>query len=211
MRLLAFSDWRSQNIDELINFVINLERKPDVILYGGDDVHRFGTIPKEVAIESALNNPELESEEYCLNISNDYEKFIIGFKNQKIDVYDKLREILEEINDWKKQYEKFYSGKKKLKSPFIRMNILGSNGNSGINSRANGIIDKITDILRLENDFEIEDIIKSSEIIQKGDINLIFISEKADNESNKFEELAKYTKYGLFGIIGNDCDVSMAG
>ena len=41
MRILAFSDWRVQNIDDVFTFLNSLEKPVDVILYGGDDVSRF--------------------------------------------------------------------------------------------------------------------------------------------------------------------------
>lgn len=34
---------------------------------------------------------------------------------------------------------------------------------------------------------------------------MVLFSRKDEINTNKFEELAKYSKYGLFGIIGNDC------
>lgn len=41
MRLLAFSDWRVQGIDDVFSFVQDLEDPVDFILYGGDDIGRF--------------------------------------------------------------------------------------------------------------------------------------------------------------------------
>jgi Icc-related predicted phosphoesterase len=40
LRLLAFSDYRVQNIDSLIRF-LKSQQKPDLILYAGDDIRRF--------------------------------------------------------------------------------------------------------------------------------------------------------------------------
>ena len=41
MRILAFSDWRIQNKNDIISFLQNLSEPVDFILYGGDDVDRF--------------------------------------------------------------------------------------------------------------------------------------------------------------------------
>ena len=41
MRLLAFSDWRVQKIDDIFSFAQDLEDPVDFILYGGDDIGRF--------------------------------------------------------------------------------------------------------------------------------------------------------------------------
>src|SRR5438105_2013716 len=40
LRLLAFSDYRVQNIDSLIRF-LKAQQPPDLILYAGDDIRRF--------------------------------------------------------------------------------------------------------------------------------------------------------------------------
>jgi Icc-related predicted phosphoesterase/uncharacterized protein YprB with RNaseH-like and TPR domain len=41
LRLMAFSDWRVQNLDDVISFLKTLEDLPDIIVYSGDDVGRF--------------------------------------------------------------------------------------------------------------------------------------------------------------------------
>lgn len=41
MRILAFSDYRIQDIDLLIRFIERMDKPPDLMIYGGDDVTRF--------------------------------------------------------------------------------------------------------------------------------------------------------------------------
>jgi Icc-related predicted phosphoesterase len=41
LKILAFSDYRVQNIELVIDFLQKMKNKPDLILYGGDDVDRF--------------------------------------------------------------------------------------------------------------------------------------------------------------------------
>ncbi len=41
LRLVAFSDWRVQDISLLAEEISKLPTKPDLILYGGDDISRF--------------------------------------------------------------------------------------------------------------------------------------------------------------------------
>lgn len=41
MRIVAFSDWRTQRFKELFNFLEQLDPPCDLILYGGDDTERF--------------------------------------------------------------------------------------------------------------------------------------------------------------------------
>jgi len=47
MKILAFSDWRIQNIEKLIEYVKELSEKPDFIIYAGDDIGRFNKIPEK--------------------------------------------------------------------------------------------------------------------------------------------------------------------
>jgi hypothetical protein len=39
LRIVAFSDWRVQEIGELIRF-LHAQKKPDLIVYAGDDIRR---------------------------------------------------------------------------------------------------------------------------------------------------------------------------
>jgi Icc-related predicted phosphoesterase len=41
LRIVAFSDWRVQDIGKLIRFVKAQKKRPDLILYAGDDIKRF--------------------------------------------------------------------------------------------------------------------------------------------------------------------------
>lgn len=41
LRIVAFSDWRVQDIRELIRFIKAQKKRPDLILYAGDNVKRF--------------------------------------------------------------------------------------------------------------------------------------------------------------------------
>jgi len=41
LRIVAFSDWRVQHIGGLIHFIKAQKKRPDLILYAGDDVQRF--------------------------------------------------------------------------------------------------------------------------------------------------------------------------
>ena len=45
MKIVAFSDYRVQDIPKTFEFVS--KQKPDLILYAGDDVHRFAPLPKQ--------------------------------------------------------------------------------------------------------------------------------------------------------------------
>lgn len=45
MRIVAFSDYRVQDIDLLVQFIERLATRPDVLIYSGDDVTRFAPYP----------------------------------------------------------------------------------------------------------------------------------------------------------------------
>ena len=45
MKILAFSDWRVQDIEQFIYYLERLEEKPDIIVYAGDDIRRFNHVP----------------------------------------------------------------------------------------------------------------------------------------------------------------------
>ncbi len=44
MKILAFSDWRTQKISLPIQFLRNLEEKPNIIIYARDDIGRFNKV-----------------------------------------------------------------------------------------------------------------------------------------------------------------------
>lgn len=46
-RFVVFSDYRVQDIDLLTDFMKSLDPRPDLILYAGDDVDRFGPLPED--------------------------------------------------------------------------------------------------------------------------------------------------------------------
>jgi len=45
MLIIAFSDWRVQDIELFLDYLEGLEEKPDVIVYAGDDIERFNRVP----------------------------------------------------------------------------------------------------------------------------------------------------------------------
>ncbi len=68
MKILAFSDYRVQDIDLLIQFIKKRNIQPDLILYAGDDIERFSPLPN-----SSLDNLLLEHKSLLLS----------GFKGKK--------------------------------------------------------------------------------------------------------------------------------
>lgn len=56
-RIVAFSDYRIQDIELLLDFVGTLKPKPDLLLYGGDDVSRFGPYPDDLLAKELEDTP----------------------------------------------------------------------------------------------------------------------------------------------------------
>ena len=52
MRILALSDVRTQPMAMLVRAVE--QHRPDLILYGGDDVQRFGEVSQRAVAEAAV-------------------------------------------------------------------------------------------------------------------------------------------------------------
>ena len=74
MRILAFSDWRTQSIEALIEYIENLDKKPDVIVYAGDDISRFNDIPisqidPDLPIEFFDDSPDVNYFEIIAKLS----------------------------------------------------------------------------------------------------------------------------------------------
>jgi Icc-related predicted phosphoesterase/uncharacterized protein YprB with RNaseH-like and TPR domain len=79
MKILAFSDWRVQRIDSLVEYVKNLDYTPDLIIYAGDDVDRFNSATLGIATCNVGNSEinyfeklaELSEYGLCAVIGND--------------------------------------------------------------------------------------------------------------------------------------------
>jgi len=50
LKILAFSDYRVHDFKPLLDYVKKLKEKPDLIVYAGDDVERFGPVPRSYII-----------------------------------------------------------------------------------------------------------------------------------------------------------------
>ncbi len=90
MQVIAFSDWRVQDIEHFIDYLEELKEKPDVIVYAGDDLDRFIEID-EIETKNNINKFEkianYSKHGLCAVAGNDdppYYKNIIKGKN----VYD---------------------------------------------------------------------------------------------------------------------------
>ncbi len=194
MKILAFSDWRVQNIDELIDYVKNLDFIPDVITYAGDDVNRFGSISNEVIIKETLRNLKFNSEGFCILESTIHNILILAFKNKK-KVYRNLERFFRDLlrdNDVVNFFKKIEP-----------IPIVDLDSKQVIYKSKLFILKYIQDPYVLDEKYTIQDILSLGKTIQKEKIMLI-IFPKYRQQYNKFVELAKYSKYGVFAVLGND-------
>lgn len=67
LRIIAFSDYRVQDITLLLEFIKTVDPKPNLILYGGDDVERFHANDRNVFEELA----SLSTHGLCAVLGND--------------------------------------------------------------------------------------------------------------------------------------------
>jgi CRISPR/Cas system endoribonuclease Cas6 (RAMP superfamily) len=106
LKILAFSDYRVHDFKPLLEYVKNLKEKPDIIIYAGDDIERFGPLPlNHLTFEHFNGNhkhpPMLES--VCISYESGFVSspsfgFIFRFpKKLKIDIKDKIKQIRDSI------------------------------------------------------------------------------------------------------------------
>ncbi|MFW6047606.1 MAG: ribonuclease H-like domain-containing protein, partial [Candidatus Woesearchaeota archaeon] len=211
MLIFAFSDWRVQNIDNLINYVKNSSRVPDVIVYAGDDVCRFGSISDDIIIEDMVKTLKNDEREFCFIRKPASEGYCLSIKNIKKDdlkkkIYDIILSIVSSPN------------KKRVVKEFEKV--------SDINFRDKFEQEHINQINKIWDERCILDFVErhvytnsEKKKLLKERINNFKIFKIDDNfiidfnykpqviKFNKFEELAKCSKHGVFGIIGNDCEL----
>lgn len=107
LKILAFSDYRAHDFKPLLEYVKNLKEKPDIIVYAGDDIERFGPVPLDHLVlghfnENCEHHPAIER----VHIS--YERGYVsspsfGFifrspKKLRINVKDKIKHIRDSIH-----------------------------------------------------------------------------------------------------------------
>ena len=58
MKIFAFSDWRIQSLETLVDLIT--EHRPDAILYAGDDLNRFAIRGDHILLKTTKNLLKLE-------------------------------------------------------------------------------------------------------------------------------------------------------
>lgn len=79
LRILAFSDYRVQDISQLLEFIKGLQPKPNLILYAGDDLERFHTETRNLFEELA----SFSTHGFCAVLGNDAENEKSAIRNSE--------------------------------------------------------------------------------------------------------------------------------
>ncbi len=194
MKIIAFSDYRVQNIPKTLEFVS--KQKPDLILYAGDDVNRFGPLPKKGLKKISIKEKHQEGFFECFTPS--------------FDTWDKKISD-DSINK---------TTQSRILSYCLSFNttITKKISQSAIRSKLYQIFENIktTSIYEPGNRLKFEarfqettplKLIENSTIVYKNNKNsvygLMYFPEQTTDYIQKFSSI---TKHGFFGVIGNDDD-----
>jgi Icc-related predicted phosphoesterase len=85
LRLIAFSDWRVQDLSRMQNFLNHLSYEPDIIIYAGDDTERFiqHNYDNEVIPYDFLQSLKISSEDenFVNQVTSYLKELIDDYKN----------------------------------------------------------------------------------------------------------------------------------
>ncbi|MEM3629508.1 MAG: metallophosphoesterase [Candidatus Bathyarchaeia archaeon] len=234
LKILAFSDYRTQKIEELLHLLRYFKEKPDLIIYAGDDVDRFAPLREELFRFSYNDNQEVErvwvsddgrswsSPLYGLILrlpkigtNEDTARSRIFEVMSFIDAfYDKwcenktLRE--KDLEELLTEYPTFQSRRGRSEFGRTKVDVIDSNMGTTIISLCQvAPLGYIPDFL--SGYFILYRLVKNREPssitakkIREDRDYAYFHISISEPKRNIFEELASYAKYGLVAIIGND-------
>jgi Icc-related predicted phosphoesterase len=227
----------------LIEYVRNLEEKPDIIVYAGDDIRRFCPLPLDNIAFKSLHErsehpPMLESvciNYECRSISSPSYGFILRIpKGFEIDVKNKLKQIKDAVHFIIQTLEKSSSKSIQVLNNLVQK--LPIQIEIIISDRKTSFDEKIVSLIDVQTQLEIYkfgmkgeelrpevssydsffyrlcmgvDLYKLRFIQVKSDEKYVyyFIPTPDQPEENVFEELAKYSRYGVVAVLGNDDDM----
>lgn len=111
LRIISFSDWRSQSLKSILEFVKSVRPSPDLVLYAGDDTRRFIEFNSEI--------PTIFTKQYFIPIPK-------LAKKGKITVNMFYKDLEEEYSE----FQDFHASIAKIKIP--KDNILRTFHNKGL-------------------------------------------------------------------------------
>ncbi|MDP3033894.1 MAG: ribonuclease H-like domain-containing protein [Methanobacteriaceae archaeon] len=206
MKILAFSDWRTQDFLPIFHTLKNLEEKPDFIVYCGDDIEVFEDWSLENMVKRLtcmgfqninFEGLNVESRAVFLDLKDYYNNYLImvpvndyGIENAKKAIINSLVYYKNLLND----FDENISLNSELKNLIINnINIFNSILYYNLNYEDyNGNWpEKIIDNFNLK--------------ILKIGSRIFAILNDLDFESEKiFDKLSNYSKKGVLAVLGND-------
>jgi Icc-related predicted phosphoesterase len=240
LKILAFSDYRVHDFKPLLEYVKKLKEKPDIIVYAGDDIERFGPLPlNHLTFEHFNGNhkhpPMLESVRISYEngfISSPSFGFILRFpKKLRTDIKNKIKQVRDSIYSKIQTFNKsnlrhLQMLKNLVQELPVQIEIITIKDKSASDEKIISLIDVQTqlEIYRFKMSrgelrpellsnydafflvYKDVDLDKLRFIRVKSDKNYVYylIPNPDQPEKNFFEELAKYARYGVVAILGND-------
>lgn len=185
LRIVAFSDLRVHSIKKCLEIIKDIN--PDIILYGGDDIDRFESLPKKTLkqiVEQSLNTFNKECIHYAPSVKIDKRSSatlsdvaVFYFKKEK------KRYTKKEIINYLSNYIFNNPNDFVIRSIFYKMDNYGN---------------KEPSLEDIKNFFEKH---MPYYTTKNGEVKgLIYFS----NEKEYFKKLSALSKYGLYFVLGND-------
>jgi uncharacterized protein YprB with RNaseH-like and TPR domain len=191
MRLVAFSDWRSQPVTDIDLALDVIGGRPDLLLYGGDDTARFGDAPFEEYLTELEYDPVHPVWSRILPAAQGDEAAIVGHCAQWMTLalpWEEGQDSLAAVNGSVLHGFQRATPWRPTPSPRQRMFHLLGEPNS-LHALREAIFRKCT----------------LAHVLREERLYAIFCLRQGEARPNRFERLATRARLGLAGVIGNDC------
>jgi len=192
MKIVAFSDYRVQDIPKTFEFVS--KQKPDLILYAGDDVHRFAPLPKQQLEKLLVENKTREGLQICQS------PFFDSWTRNLSD--NSVRKV-----SWTTQLADCIFFNISISDKISEEKIKSKISNLVTKTKTKNFPNAITRIKHIaeERETNVPQLIKKSTLVYKKTKStvkgIIYFPEYAEDYIQKFGSIAKH---GFLGVIGND-------
>ena len=222
LNILAFSDYRVHDVNLVIDYVKKLSKKPDFIIYAGDDIHRFLPIPlDEINIPSYVeeypeevqgitfgfilrlpkrfDNPEIIRHR-LMEIWDVINKINQSYKANKLNSIEELKHLLKNIStDLDVQRRLF---------PFPIFNVIDRSSGTSIlrvMEESGRLYLRPSGYWELYRTFNKDDLLQLPyrKVGEDEKYAYFYIPSRDTPSTNLFEVLASYAKYGLGAVRGN--------
>jgi uncharacterized protein YprB with RNaseH-like and TPR domain/Icc-related predicted phosphoesterase len=204
MRILAFSDWRVQPIEDVDWALEAVSPQPDFLVYAGDDVTRFGEPSFEVLLEQEARAPAHWMHGRFLPPANSKPPRVF------VGAYSRYRTLAVGVE--KQTEEMAFSALARGATQALRALSRSQPHQSGEESGFDPFLALRRALRRGMSAIAVEQAMKTAFRLafQKrgGHLFAVFCACERPQQPNEFVRLARRSRYGLGAIIGNDCDPS---